>query len=249
MRDDLRAGGHLPTTEPYDAIPNFVHVNNTTNETVSNPATVFADNGNQSIIDWVFVELRSAVDPAEVLATRSGLLQQDGDVVDVDGVSPLCFEQNEPGAYYVAVRHRNHLGTMTADPIDLTPTGTVVDFIDTNTELWHNFPGFDGFEQITVNGQYALWAGNTNVNRTVIFAGQDNDKDPIFNEVDQAPGNILRLQTFIYPGYRFGDVNLDGRSIFAGQNNDVDPIFNNVDGHPRNLLRLQTFVIPEQLAQ
>jgi hypothetical protein len=249
MRDDLRDGGYLPATEPYGDIPGFVHVNNTTNETVGDPSTVFGDLGPNSIVDWVFVELRSAIDPSEVIATRSGLVQRDGDVVDVDGVSALCFEQTLPGSFYVAVRHRNHLGTMTANSIALTANGTLVDFTNTNLDLWNNTPNYDGVEQITLNGKYALWAGNTNANQAVVFAGQNNDKDPIFNEVDQAPGNILRLQTFVLPGYWLGDVNMDGNSIFAGQNNDVDPIFNNVDGHPVNILRLQTFNILEQLAE
>ncbi|WP_367390402.1 beta strand repeat-containing protein [Lewinella sp. LCG006] len=247
MRDDLRQDGVIPTTEPYTAL-GFTHVNGG-GETISNPGVVFADYGANSIVDWVFVELRSAVDPTEVVDTRSGLVQRDGDIVEVDGVSPLCFTQSSLGSYYVAVRHRNHLGTMSADPIAMSPTATVVDFVNLATELWENTPAFDGLEQITVNGQYALWAGNTNANRSVIYAGQANDKDPIFNEIDQATANFLRLQTFILPGYNLGDVNLSGETIFAGQNNDVDPIFNNVDGHPRNFIRLQTFVIPEQLPQ
>jgi uncharacterized repeat protein (TIGR01451 family) len=247
MRDDLRQEGVIPTMEPYSAL-GFTHVNGG-GETVINPIVVFADYGANSIVDWVFVELRSAIDPTLVVDTRAGLVQRDGDIVEVDGVSPLCFTQSSLGSYYVAVRHRNHLGTMTADPIAMSPTATVVDFVDLATELWENQSGFDGFEQITINGQYALWAGNTNANSSVVYAGQDNDKDPIFNAIDQDPGNIFRLQTFVLPGYHLGDVNLDGDCIFAGQNNDVDPIFNNVDGHPRSFLRLQTFVIPEQLAQ
>ncbi|MEM7534519.1 MAG: hypothetical protein AAF639_20220, partial [Chloroflexota bacterium] len=81
----------------------------------------------------------------------------------------------------------------------------------------------------------------------VIFAGQDNDKDPIFNAVDQAPANIFKSQSFILNGYFLQDVNMSGEAIFAGQNNDVDPIFNNVDGHPRNVFKSQSFVIPEQM--
>jgi hypothetical protein len=248
MRDDLRALGFLPATEPYTALSSFVHVNNNTNETVGNTAVVFGDNGDNSIVDWVFIELRSALDPSEVVATRSGLLQRDGDVVDLDGISPLCFEQTFDGSFYVAVRHRNHIGAMTANPVALTPAGTTVDFTNTNTDFWENLSAFDGFEQVTVNDEYALWAGNTNTNTNVIFAGQNNDKNPIFDEVNLNPGNMFSLQTFILAGYNLGDVNMDGSTIFAGQNNDVDFIFNNIDGHPINGLKLQTFIIPEQLA-
>ena len=248
MRDDLRTQGQLPASEPYAGIAGFTHVNNATNETVANTATVYGNNGPNSIVDWVFVELRSVVDPATVMATRSGLLQRDGDIVDVDGVSPLCFEQTQPASFYVAVRHRNHNGTMTADPVTLTATGTTVDFTDTSLDLWENTAAYDGFEQTVVGNAYALWAGNTNANTSIIYAGQANDKDPIFDEINLAPGNMFGLQTYILPGYNLGDVDMDANSIYAGQDNDVDPIFNNVDGHPLNGLKLQTFIIVEQLA-
>ncbi|WP_367392859.1 DNRLRE domain-containing protein [Lewinella sp. LCG006] len=248
MRDDLRIRGFLPVTEPYTALGSFTHVVGG-GETVTDPMTVFADYGNNSIVDWVFVELRSAVDPATVLETRSGLVQRDGDVVDVDGVSPLCFTQSVEGEYYVAVRHRNHLGAMTAVAIPMIATGTLVDFTDTNLNLWNNQPIFNNREQKVINGEYALWAGNTLSDDRVVFAGQSNDKDPIFNRIDSAPGNFFKIQTYILPGYNLTDVNLDGDTIFAGQRNDVDPIFNNVDGHPANFFKIQTFIIFEQLAQ
>jgi hypothetical protein len=248
MRDDLRAQGFLPATEPYTAILGFDHVANLVDETIIDPATIFADNGDNSIVDWVFIELRSTMDPTLVVTTRSGFVQRDGDIVDLDGISPLCFRQVVEGSYYVAVRHRNHLGTMTGMAITMTEAGTTVDFTDPNIDLWENASAFDGIEQILVNGQYALWAGNTNANQSVVFAGQNNDETPIFNEVNGATGNIFRSQTFVLPGYLFGDVNMDSNSIFAGQNNDVNPIFDNVNGHPVNIFTSQTFVIPEQLA-
>ncbi|WP_173021620.1 hypothetical protein, partial [Lewinella sp. W8] len=249
MRDDLRSRDLIPSNEPYTALSNYTHVGGGGMEAIMDRATVLADRGDNSIIDWVFVELRSAADPAQVVATRAGLLQKDGDVVETDGVSSLCFTQSSAGDYYVAVRHRNHIGTMTANSFPLTSEGTEVDFTDTSLELWTNQPNYDGIEQATIGGAYALWAGNTNADDRVVFAGQVNDKDIPFNEVDNAPGNILRFQTYVYGGYHLGDVNLDGDAIFAGQNNDVDHIFNNVDGFPVNILRFQTYVMLEQLAK
>ncbi|PHN05645.1 Ig-like domain-containing protein [Flavilitoribacter nigricans] len=248
MRDDLRSDGVIPNTEPYAGL-GFGHTNGGGGETVTNPGTVFADLGSNSIVDWVFVELRSSADLTQVVATRAGLVQRDGDVVDVDGTSPLLFTQSEAGSYYVAVRHRNHLGTMTNNAIALSATGTTVDFTNGSLNLWDQGGSYNGREQVSINGVFALWAGNTNANASVVYAGQSNDKDPIFNEVDQAPGNFFKIQTYIYNGYFLGDVNMDGSSIFAGQNNDVDPIFNNVDGHPVNVFKIQTFIIPEQLAK
>jgi len=134
MRDNLRTQGVLPTSEPYTALSGLTHVNNITEEKMVNLATVFADHGADAIVDWIFVELRDANDPTVVVATRSGLLQRDGDVVDIDGASALRFGNTGEGTYYVAIRHRNHLGVMTGVPVILTQQGRAVDFTNPHTD-------------------------------------------------------------------------------------------------------------------
>lgn len=131
----------------------------------------------------------------------------------------------------------------------MTNSGTLIDFTKYTTPLWDDHTNLNGLEQDTIRGKYALWAGNVNADKKVVFAGQFNDKDPVFNEIDQAPGNLLRSQSYNYNGYRRGDINMSGVAIFAGQNNDIDYLFNIVDGHPRNILRSQSYVIREQLPE
>jgi hypothetical protein len=250
MRDDLRTPVNvIPATEPYTALGVFSHVNGGGGETVSAPATVFADHGANSIVDWVLLELRSAGNFNSVVATRSALVQRDGDVVDIDGTSEVFFANSAPASYYVSVRHRNHLGVMTANAVPLAVSGNLVDFTDPGTPLWDDGTNLDGLEQTTINMKHALWAANSRTDAGVVFAGETNDKDAIFNQVDQALGNILHSQTYILAGYNTGDGTLNARTIFAGQDNDVDFLFNNVDTHPRNVLRSQTFVIRQQLPQ
>jgi hypothetical protein len=247
MRDELRAQELLPATDPYAGIAAFTHVGGGGTETVTDPTTVFADHGGNSIVDWVFVELRSSLDSTQVVETRAGLLQKDGDIVDIDGLSSLCFNQSVPGNYYVAVRHRNHIGTMVASAVALTGTGTIVDFTNTATDLWNSQANYDGIEQVIIGGQYALWAGNTDSDGQIIFAGQFNDNDPTFDLVNTAASNFFGSQTFILPGYFAMDVNLDGRVVFAGQDNEVDLVFNNVDMFPLNSFGSDTFIVFEQL--
>ena len=108
--DNLRTSNLIPTTEPYTAMNGFAHVNGggeTVNQSVLNIS------GNNAIVDWVFLELRSGLDPSIVLATRSALIQRDGDIVDVDGISPVRFDYEVEGYdFHLVVRHRNHLGVM-----------------------------------------------------------------------------------------------------------------------------------------
>ncbi|MBK7084181.1 MAG: hypothetical protein IPH53_05750 [Flavobacteriales bacterium] len=111
MRDDLRAAGTVPSIEPYTALG---YPNAASGGAETTTAGVLAVSGTDAIVDWVRIELRSSTDPTVLVATRHGLVQRDGDVVSAaDGVSNVTIG-NIPGSYYVVVRHRNHLGAMTA---------------------------------------------------------------------------------------------------------------------------------------
>ena len=91
-----------------------------------------------AIVDWVFMELRSPIDSSGIVATRSCLVQRDGDVVDLDGFSPVLFPTVNGNFFYVALRHRNHLGAMTK----IRDISQVVDFTSPNTPMswfWRNF--------------------------------------------------------------------------------------------------------------
>ena len=70
-------------------------------------------NDENAIVDWVVLEVRSPNDPSLVISSRAALLQSDGNIVDLDGKSNVQMTGIASGNYYVAVRHRNHLGTMT----------------------------------------------------------------------------------------------------------------------------------------
>ena len=126
MYDSLRSQGLISLTEPYTAAANFAHVGEGGGETIT--SSVLQQTGIDAIVDWVFVELRSATDSTQVVTTRSALVQRDGDVVDVDGTSILTFNVATPTDYYIAIRHRNHLGAMTANSYALSTTPVIVDF-------------------------------------------------------------------------------------------------------------------------
>lgn len=114
MRDDLRNASLIPTTSPY-----------TDNLTLN--TSVLSASGANAIVDWVWIELRDKTDRQVVVDSKSALLQRDGDVVDVDGVSPVSF-QKVADDYYVVVAHRNHLGAITDAVVTLSSTPAQLDF-------------------------------------------------------------------------------------------------------------------------
>ena len=112
MNDDLRTGGHIDVDEPYEML-GYDHVASGSGESID-PSLLNVTTGDAPV-DWVFVELRDALDNTVVVAARSAILQKDGDIVDLDGKSPVSFPGLAVGtSYFIAVHHRNHLAIMTA---------------------------------------------------------------------------------------------------------------------------------------
>jgi hypothetical protein len=223
MDDGMRALGLVPTAEPYTGL-GYTHVGGGGEST--SPATL-AIAGSDAIVDWVLLELRSNTTPTTVLASRSALAQRDGDVVDVDGINPVQFTL-APGSYYVAVRHRNHLGCMTASVVPLTASASSVDFTSNALSAYGTNARKTAAGAVPVQ---LLWAGDVTFNGQVKYTGSGNDRDPILTTVGSTtPNNSVNL-------YSTRDVNLNGQVKYTGSGNDRDPILVNVGSTTPNNVR------------
>ncbi|AXG72222.1 internalin-A [Kordia sp. SMS9] len=233
MRDDLRAAGLLPFISPYGdglAIFDTILVNTTT--------------GSDAIVDWVFVELRDPLDNTIIIESRSALLQRDGDIVGMDAVSPIQFAANV-GDYFIAIKHRNHLGIMMANAKRLSSVITIIDFANAINPITF------GINAQTDAGMPAntlgMWAGNVNGDSIVQYQGGTPDTTAILSAALNDPGNFLNFSTFIINGYNDNDVNLSGTTQYEGGVADSPLILQNVLAHPGNFLNFSTFQIEEQL--
>jgi len=238
MRDDLRQAGQIPLNEPYTAL--YGYMSNAT--TIYGPSTIDSNtlliNGADAIVDWMVLEFREANDSSLVSAICFGLLQRDGDIVSLDGINPIT--DYPKGLYYISLRHRNHLGIMTANPIKTCENG--FDFSDPNTSVY-GINSRLSYDQNTM----MLWAGNTNSDDLIIFQGGQADTNSPFFDVLTASANPLMLPNYIATGYYHSDCNMDGKIIYQGVNNDIATVFFNVISFPTNTLGLPTFIIKEQL--
>ena len=231
MNDDLRVAVYLPTTSPYA-------------DMATCDASVFNATGNNAIVDWVWVELRAANDNTKIVNARSALLQRDGDVVNLDGVSNLIMTA-APTSYFVVVKHRNHLGAMSATTIALNEaTTTVVDFTNSGFSTF----GTNAQVQLATNNM-AFWSGNVNGDTFVQYSGTNPDSPSILSEVLNDPGNFLNFPTYIVSGYNTHDVNMDGDTQYTGTNPDTPLLLQNVLAHPGNFLNFSTYQIQEQLPE
>lgn len=242
MRDDLRKQGLLPMIEPYSNMGNITHVNGGGGEEVDQ--SIFDITGSDAIVDWVVVELRSPLRADSIIATRSGILQRDGDLVHIDGQSNITFEFLPSGNYYVAVRHRNHLGLITKEPHFLSPIPTHIDFTNSATNLYGNFPTGD------LNGERILWSGDLNADKNATYQGPQNDIFTLFFAVMLDSSNIDFLANFLSIGYLNEDLDLDGRVIFQGPDNDRSKMLFNVTlATPENVNNYTNFVVIEDLPE
>lgn len=213
MNDALRTAGLLPSAEPYSALGYTLLAGGSG---VVQSAGVGGAGGNNAVCDWVLVELRQPVSPYAVLATRSALLQRDGDVVGFDGVSPVPFDA-APGSYMISIRHRDHLGVMTANAVTLSASATTIDF--TNPGL----PTYGANAQKAVGTRMVLWAGDASGDGQLKYTGTGNDRDPMLTAVGgTTPNNVVNAT------YDRRDTNLDGTIKYTGANNDRDVILTNV---------------------
>ncbi|WP_299889103.1 reprolysin-like metallopeptidase [uncultured Lacinutrix sp.] len=222
MRDDLRTAFPLSlTSSPYS-------------DGLTCDASVFNTTGVDAIVDWVFVELRDATTNTTVVASQSALLQRDGDVVGADGTSALTF--NIPSNnYYVVIKHRNHLGIMSASTILLDATTRTVDFTNGTTTTF----GTDAQTTFGMQpGISAMWAGDTNGDGQLNYSGALSDVPGIRSQVFNDPNNSVfggpPVASYQSQGYYGTDVDMDGLTVYSGGTSDVSHIRNNIFNNPSN---------------
>ena len=173
-------------------------------ESVSS-ASVFTANG---IVDWVTVQIRVSGSPGSntLLAngSRSALLKSNGQIVDLDGISPLSFPTIGTGTYNVAVLHRNHVAMRTSTGIAFTANATT------------SFNFTSG----------AVVGGKTKLGKRVLIAGDANNSQ----HVTAGDAAIYNTQSSL-SGYRSADFNLSGvvtvgDLILYNLNTGGAPVFN-----------------------
>lgn len=221
MNDALRTLPDFPLSEPYTALGM-----NPSGGAATIAPTVLAVTGNDAIVDWILVELRDAAVGTTVLIRTPALVQRDGDIVAMDGVSALQLPA-ETGSYRVAIRHRNHLGVMTANALSLSGTLTPIDFTTLSTATWGTAARKD------LAGTQVLWCGEVVRNSHLSYTGGGNDRDPILATVGSTTPNNTPV------GYRVHDVTMNGITAYTGTGNDRDPILVNVGSNTPNDLRVE----------
>ena len=183
MSTALNAAGKIPLTSPY----------------ADDPRQVSAIPSNAT--DWVLLQLRKSTNSTPFVS-KSVFLSPEGNLLSDTGATNLMLEAST-GTYYVAVKHRNHLAGMSANPVPFTNRFVSYDFT-TNANRYYG--GTNGAVRLESNA-WGLIAG-------------DADGDGEIRGVDALLYDAQTNQT----GYKRADFNLDGvvskedRNIFWSTN-------------------------------
>jgi len=145
MSTDLQTLGHLPFTQPYAASPFNYYGAEMRSPSIADP-----------LVDWVLVDIRSAMNPAVSVARTAALLRSDGVLIDESGY-PEVLLSIPPGMYYIAIAHRNHLEVMSATPVYLaTGSSAQYNFTTSQSQAYQVF--MPTMKQVDP-GVFALSAG------------------------------------------------------------------------------------------
>ncbi|MBK7084135.1 MAG: hypothetical protein IPH53_05515 [Flavobacteriales bacterium] len=227
MENQLRQEALIPLTEPFTAL-GYTHTGGGGGEVATASIFIASYDGTPTsqVVDWVLIEYRDAMDPSVVAGSVSALVLGDGLVRYPNWKSLPTFAPDPNGSYYVAVRHRNHLGVMTAQPVDFSKS-PYIDFSAIDTPVYGNNA------RKTNSGMGTLRSGDVNFDGQVKYAGGSNDRDPILVRIG---GTVPTAST---SGYFAEDVNMDGLVKYAGNKNDRDPILLTIGGSIPTNVRAQ----------
>jgi len=186
MNAGLNAAGYLPLAQPYNEAPwNYQGIE----------MVPFIPNAD--VVDWVLVELRETAGDAStaykdnVVATQAGFILKNGNIVSIDGNSPLQFSFAVTYKIYAVVYHRNHLAVMSGNELINSGGNYAYDF---TTGAGQAYGGANAHKEI-ISGIWGMIAGDGDAN------GQVNNTDK--NDVWKPQSGSS--------GYKSGDFSLNGQ--------------------------------------
>ncbi len=176
MNNNLEEMGVLPQTQSYNMVPwNY-------NGTEQNDI--------DDAVDWVLVSFRTGVEANTQVARTAGLLKTDGCIYFPDDeVLPAGFD----ASVYIVVEHRNHIGIMSAQPVNIVNNMLTFDFRTTQT---YKNAGSYGQKQLA-NGTWCMYTGNI-------------DPDEVGYDINGGDKSIWVNDNGTFNEYLPSDLNQDG---------------------------------------
>ena len=156
MNTTLNSLSYLPLNQPYSKAP----WNYSGNESVA--AGFFSLHTN--IVDWILLELRSGTSAGSIVSKRAAFLLSNGNIVDLDGYSPVSFTGPTAGYYYIVIKHRNHLAVMSSGSLALDIATISYDFTTSQNQAYNS----SYLPMKSLGGdKFGLYSGDANADGSV----------------------------------------------------------------------------------
>ena len=157
MAATLNSKSFLPLNQPYNFSPIFY----TGIESVTSIP-------NPYIVDWILLEYRDAATAAMAtsstsLGRKAAFLLNNGQVVDLDGISSLPFDYEVNQNLFVVLWHRNHIGIMSSVPLSKINNEYQYDF-STGVDKVYN--GSNNYKEL-IPGIWGMIGGDWNTNGVI----------------------------------------------------------------------------------
>jgi|GEM_PF-1973852 len=145
MNNNLETMDVLPQSQSYNEAP--WNYNGTEQNEISN------------VVDWLLVSFRTGVESNTQIARTAALLKTDGCIYfPNENILPAEFDT----PVYIVVEHRNHIGVMSAEPVNMVNNTLTFDFRTTQT---YKNAGSYGQKQLA-NGTWCMYTGNMEPNES-----------------------------------------------------------------------------------
>ncbi len=175
-------------------------------------------------VDWVKVELRNSSNRSSVTKTYAKLVDVNGQIIEEDGSNMKVTGFS--GTYFVAVKHRNHLGVVTNAVVELMGA-PVVNFTNSQSAAWQSGASNTAMLEVETDSEiFGLWSGNANGDASIVYNGGNSDRVEILDAV----GGVSEMSTVISGVYSGNDINMDGNIVYNGGGSDRVIILDNVGG-------------------
>lgn len=156
-----------------------------------------------TVVDWVLVSLRSDPEGSTgPICQAAALLHQDGRVEFIPGFA--CCQINPTETYYLVIEHRNHLITMSPDPLPIVNDTLRFDFRTSQGYINDPFDlnAFAGQREMLLNGQSVY----------MLFGANGDQTSSNSSDTDINLGDLIywERENGEFGHYKIGDFNLNG---------------------------------------
>lgn len=164
MTTGLNAAAEIPLMQPFNTEP----WNYNGNESVTAIP-------NTAVVDWILVELRDAPNAATAtsvttIVRKAAFLLSNGKITGLDGSSNLQFSNSIVNELFVVIWHRNHLGILSAYPLNWTNYVYPYDFSNDADQIYGDFSG----HKEIAPGIFGMIAGDSDANGLIDAADKSN---------------------------------------------------------------------------